>query len=266
MTASAQSRRTRPIGLGDAAAFVGFVLCGLILLPGWEPHPAVLAAAGTAVLLSSLRSLPGDGRASRPARATAGALIAFWTLGGGLRFWPLDLLAPLLTIILFGWMGGWLGELRALFARGRLGTAEWIGIVAIAVAAAVALLGWVWLTDPDLSKLQLMIPALPLSGLVAAAVGFAALNAMMEEAIWRGAVQGWLLTVLPPWAAVTLQALSFGVLHWNGFPSGLIGVGLAATYGAMLGVLALRSGGLLAAIITHFAADMLIFSVLALQA
>jgi membrane protease YdiL (CAAX protease family) len=47
----------------------------------------------------------------------------------------------------------------------------------------------------------------------------------------------------------------FGVGHLHGFPSGWIGVGLATIYGLMLGVVRLRTGGLLAAWIAHVAAD-----------
>ncbi|WP_437619116.1 hypothetical protein [Sorangium sp. So ce1151] len=48
----------------------------------------------------------------------------------------------------------------------------------------------------------------------------------------------------------------------NGFPSGAVGVGLAAIYAVMLGVLRRRAGGLLALCVAHVAADLTIFALL----
>ena len=56
-------------------------------------------------------------------------------------------------------------------------------------------------------------------------------------------------------AAVVLQALAFGVLHLHGVPNGPVGMVMAGVWGLLLGVLRLRSRGLLAPYVTHIAAD-----------
>jgi membrane protease YdiL (CAAX protease family) len=103
--------------------------------------------------------------------------------------------------------------------RGHLDRTEWLWIAVIAILAATALIAWVVLFAPDLSRLRSMLPAWSLLGLVAAGAGFSVLNALLEEVVWRGVLQAWLLTWVPPWAAVGAQALSFGAAHYAGFPA-----------------------------------------------
>jgi membrane protease YdiL (CAAX protease family) len=64
-----------------------------------------------------------------------------------------------------------------------------------------------------------------------------------------------------PAVAIVLQALSFGALHFGGFPSGLAGMSLATIYGLMLGALAYRCKGLLAPCAAHVLADSVIFAI-----
>lgn len=110
-----------------------------------------------------------------------------------------------------------------------------------------------------------MLPPWPVAGLVAAGAAFSILNAILEEFAWRGVFQHWLLGIVPRASAVLLQALSFGALHYTGFPGGFVGVGLSTIYGVMIGALALRSGGLLAPIVAHVAADAVIFTIVVVQ-
>jgi hypothetical protein len=51
-------------------------------------------------------------------------------------------------------------------------------------------------------------------------------------------------------------------MHFRGVPGGAIGVALAATYGWMLGALWLRAGGMLAPIVAHVAADVVIMAIM----
>lgn len=69
----------------------------------------------------------------------------------------------------------------------------------------------------------------------------------------------WLKGIAPVPVAVAVQALSFGAAHWNGVPSGWVGIGLAAIYGSMMGASAVVAEGLLAPIIAHIFADIVIF-------
>jgi membrane protease YdiL (CAAX protease family) len=252
---------SRKPGLGDVATLLGLGLYALLpMRPG-----LVLAAAGAGLLLASLEEMRGDRPFSRPARATVGALSLYAALAGAWYIWPAYLLAPLLLAGLLGYSAGFGRDFLAAMRWGRLGRAEWAAIGLVALIAAVALIGWVALLQPDLSRQRAMLPDWPLLGLLAAGLTFSIVNAILEEFIWRGILLDWFRTFMPAAAAVLAQAASFGAAHFMGFPSGFAGAGLAAVYGIMLGALALRAGGLLAAIVAHIAADAVIFTLLVVQ-
>jgi len=92
------------------------------------------------------------------------------------------------------------------------------------------------------------------------------LNSIVEELIWRG-LQFDLGQRLGFEAntIVVLSALSFGVAHWDGVPSGVNGALAAFLFGLLLGRLRLSSS-LFAPIAVHFGADIVIFSFLTSQA
>ena len=177
--------------------------------------------------------------------------------------WPVYLLIPIAGAFALAFAAGFGRDFLAALARGRLRRTEWGLIALIAVVAAIALVAWVALFQPDLTRLRAMIPEWPLLGLIGAGATFSIVNAILEEIVWRGILQRWLTTFLAPPVAVAVQAASFGAAHYSGFPSGAAGIFLAAVWGAMIGALALRSKGLLAPIVAHVAADMVIFAVVA---
>lgn len=65
--------------------------------------------------------------------------------------------------------------------------------------------------------------------------------------------------------ANVLQAISFGVWHFHGIPSGWTGVGLTFVYGLAMGFMMEYGGGLLLPIVAHSIADYFIFAVIARQ-
>ena len=94
-------------------------------------------------------------------------------------------------------------------------------------------------------------------------LGFALFNAAVEEMIWRGVVFHALeRTGLPTFQVVLMQAVSFGVVHLHGFPSGSLGILLASAYGAILGVLRWQTRGLLVPFVAHAVTDLSIFEIL----
>lgn len=249
----------RGLAVGDAATLAGLVLYALLpVVPG-----IVLGVAGSGLFLSCLRPLPGDSGFSRPARAIVAGLCVYAGLLRSLYVWPAYLLVPILAATALAFSAGFGRDLLATLDRGRLRRTEWGLIALIAVVAAAALVGWVLLLQPDLSRLAGLLPPWPLLGLIGAGAGFSIVNAVLEEVVWRGILQRWLMTFMSAPAAVFVQAVSFGAAHYNGFPSGFVGMGLATIWGAMIGALAVRSKGLAAPIVAHVAADAVIFAVLA---
>ncbi|MFB7552888.1 type II CAAX prenyl endopeptidase Rce1 family protein [Streptomyces sp. NPDC056154] len=59
-------------------------------------------------------------------------------------------------------------------------------------------------------------------------------------------------------AAVVLQAVLFGSAHFAGFSSGPVGVIIAAAWGFVLGVMRVRSGGILITYSVHVTANAVI--------
>jgi membrane protease YdiL (CAAX protease family) len=98
-------------------------------------------------------------------------------------------------------------------------------------------------------------------------VVFAAQNAVFEEVIWRGAVMQSLESAFGRGAFVcVLQAAGFGVWHFRGFPSGVIGSALAGIFALMMGILRMRGRGMLAPFVAHLCADTTIYVMVAIMA
>lgn len=137
------------------------------------------------------------------------------------------------------------------------------GALAVVVVSGAALVGWYWLVRPDIAAFTRFIPEWPLPLLLLGGLGFAVLNGIVEEVIFRGIVWDGVAALVPvPAALLAVQAVFFGTAHFWGVPSGIIGAVLATVYGVMLGIIRQRSGGLGMAIVTHVFADLVIFCIL----
>lgn len=91
-------------------------------------------------------------------------------------------------------------------------------------------------------------------------VGFAVVNPVWEEAMFRGVILEDLTVIWGPGRAVVVQALLFGAAHWAGFPSGWVGMLMAAAWGLALGILRLRTHGILVPYLVHVIANAVIGS------
>lgn len=144
--------------------------------------------------------------------------------------------------------------------RGLLDRRAGWQIAGIAVVSSAALLAWHALTHPDVGPLKAMFSGMPTAAVIAAGVIFPLVNATVEEAIYRGVMMSALGQVFRSVLLVNLvQALSFGLLHKDGFPSGAWGIALATLYAALLGMLRHHTRGLLAPWIAHVLTDATIF-------
>jgi len=152
----------------------------------------------------------------------------------------------------------------AWFARGRIDRGTVALVVASMLVSSLALVSWFVIARPDYTHLVgTLFPRLPVPLLFCGVVVFAMLNAAIEEIVYRGLVQGALESAIGPSPLpVILQAVVFGIIHVGGFPRGLVGMGLAALYGLMMGMIRRRAGGLLAPWIAHVATDIAIGAIL----
>jgi hypothetical protein len=177
--------------------------------------------------------------------------------------WPLTFIAPLLAYLLLCrvWprarpTGRWL-------TRGGFSRAAVAWMIVTIVLSSGALLGWVLLLEPDLSDLVPLIPRGGLAGLIAGGIAFSVFNAIWEELMLKGILWHGLEAVFARVGAINLvQAVFFGVIHYGGFPRGIVGAVMAGVYGFAIGLIRDRAGGLLAPVVTHFFADATIFVIL----
>jgi membrane protease YdiL (CAAX protease family) len=180
----------------------------------------------------------------------------------GLGYWPLYAVVPLALYAVIVWTCPPLRHSVGWLRRGRLDGDILAAGAGIAVVSSVALMLWFVLLKPDVRALTAMIPAWPLWALVPLGMVFAAVNALLEEVIWRGILFDAFVAQLGNRGAVIAQAIGFGIVHAHGFPNGALGMIMAGIYGLMLGWLRLRAHGLAAPILTHICADATIFAVL----
>lgn len=149
---------------------------------------------------------------------------------------------------------------------GKFGKEILLLCVASAGLAAFFLILWQQLTQPDLSSLiESFIPDVGISMLIIGGLSFAMLNAVVEEIAFRGVMFEELQASMSTNTAFFVQALAFGAIHYKGFPSGWIGVGLAIIYGLMMGYIRIRAAGLLGPWVAHLLTDLVIVGILLLS-
>jgi membrane protease YdiL (CAAX protease family) len=148
--------------------------------------------------------------------------------------------------------------------RGRITPVIALSIVGIGIISSVALILWARWTDNfglavsmaagirSYSKILTVVLLIPC---------FAALNALVEEIVFRGVLQHALAEVFGSrHVVVWLQAAAFAAFHFAmGFPNGWTGYAMTLLYGSALGYLKRWADGLLAPWICHLLADLTIF-------
>ncbi len=195
----------------------------------------------------------------------AAALAAAPFLIPSLRGWPSALLVPLaayLAVVL---------PVRRLRRTIQwLRTGRFTGMIAlltlsVSALSIIALYLWYRLLRPDVSLHLASFPGMALWLLPFAGLSFALGNAALEEAVFRGIIMQACDSAAGPGALSLLgQAWLFGAMHYlQGFPSGGWGLVMTVVYGAMLGGIRRKSGGMLAPWAAHVVADCAIFIILA---
>jgi len=236
-----------------------FALLPLVSLSG---HAWVI---GALISLAVIAGLLGDVLTAHTAAFCALTALLIGTVGA--TGWPLPLV---LALTIYGGVAGLYAPARLGFGWLRCGSfgppVRQLVLLTVLVSAC-ALVVWYRLAGPDVSMFGARIRPLPLLVLPLAALGFAAVNAAAEEAVYRGFIQCALEDALGVGtAALLLQAAAFGVLHINGFPRGAAGIVLAFVYGLLLGTIRRRAGGMFAPWVAHVCADLVIFGILVILA
>lgn len=181
------------------------------------------------------------------------------------RTWPYKLLVPLIVYFLIALLVPKLRLTLSWLRPGYLGKDILVLVAATAALSGIALYLWHYALRPDLSRHLAYIPAVPFWTYPFLGLGFAFLNAAMEETAFRGIVMQSTDSAFGPGAlSLLLQAGLFGALHFlQGFPRGGWGFGMAFIYGIMLGHIRRKSRGMAAPWLAHVGADLVIFAILA---
>ena len=139
----------------------------------------------------------------------------------------------------------------------------------IAVAGCLALVvgGLVvgpWIARPFFGQLSFPVPPAAL----VPAVLFGIANGVLEEVVYRGALQGWLARVMPVGAAIAIQGVAFGIVHAGPEVVALLPVHIAllGLVGIAGGVVRWRTGSLAIPIGVHVGADIALYVGLACRA
>lgn len=248
------SRESRALAL----AALGLVAAQAVLDPSGPPAPRLALVAG-ALVLSLVAA-----KSAAPARAIvalAGVLLSVVATG---LLWQI---AMAVTLVVFLGLARAVPALRPSEVWRAAGSFPLGPTLLVAGVTPFALTIWLVAFDPDLSDIvgTYGIHEWPLPVLIAGAIVFALANAVLEELLWRGLLQDRLEPLIGAGGAVALQALSFGLQHWHGFPRGPIGALLAGSWAVMLGLLRRRSRGLLAPVVAHVVADAVIATLLLLR-
>jgi uncharacterized protein len=91
---------------------------------------------------------------------------------------------------------------------------------------------------------------------------FSILNSFSEEVIYRFSINGNLLKVSNPTIIFLISAILFGLPHYWGFPTGVVGVIMAGMLGYILSKATYETSGLGIAWGVHFMQDVIIFTAL----
>ncbi len=129
-----------------------------------------------------------------------------------------------------------------------------IGTIFAVIFASVTLIYLALSNFPSLRTIELALPLIPVAILIAA------INAFNEEFTLRAAPLSELKNSVGKHQGLMITTLFFGLGHFYGVPSGVLGVLLASFLGWFLGKSMLETKGFIWAWLIHFLPDVFIFT------
>jgi membrane protease YdiL (CAAX protease family) len=255
---------------GSAVLFlVGAAACGLLLLGSYLAPALRGLRLFAAVLLVQAAGFAATGLAGGLAAYRAWALTVPAALSFGVansaKLVPVALAAALLAASgrTRGELYVRLGDLRAraeipLPVTTRTTTWPRLGIIVIVLVSAYLVVHLAVARQPSSAAVAILLEYSPVV-VVAAAV-----NTFCEEFLFRNSLIPPLLPALGRPQTLWLTSLRFGIGHFYGNPSGLLGVAGATIFGFVLARSMIETGGSGWAWMIHFAEDVVIFALIAL--
>lgn len=262
MAPVASAPTTRRVGGGVLVLAAGLLACATVVVPqSSEPSARTLgtAVAGAALVLTALvcRSAP----AVRAALVTVTVFVVFaggaWLGAGPVLTTVAAGALPLLMLVLLQRRPVWWPALPWLRV-GKLDSGVWVLAVVTVLIAVAGLTLFAVVARPQVSSYLLSLRAVPAWLAVLGVIGFAVVNPIWEEVLYRGVLQGEPVATVGAWPAAVVQAVLFGLSHLYGFPSGWLGVAMATTWGFGLGMIRGRTGGVVVPYLVHVVANLTI--------
>ena len=243
-----------------SAAFL--LLCLMVILGLSETH--ALAKGGSQLLPIVLLILPLTIASRSLYVVHFNVFLFFYFLMSWFPHFPSYPFSELTLLLLYGYTVVVIAPLRqstGWLRIGKFGGLVWALIVATIIVSSVALVLWVKVLSPDLSRYSSLIPNQPTAMILVFGLLFCTFNAALEEITWRGVMMQALDGAFGPGLlSIVLQAASFAAAHYrSGFPNGIVGSLMVFVYGLMLGTIRRKSKGMAACWLAHVAADFTIY-------
>lgn len=170
--------------------------------------------------------------------------------------WPVSgALALALTALWACRRGRW-PQWREWLRVGRVDGVAWAMCGVIALLSVAGLLIWNQLLGGELpSGYHDLVQGVPVPVAIVAILLFLVVNGAIEDSIWAGVLLSAGERLVPRWLAIGTVAVSFGLAHLHGVPDGVVGVLMAGSWGLVLALLRVRTGGMGATYLAHVVAD-----------
>ena len=240
----------------------------LVLLVVALPIVANWLWGETLVLWGMLLMLPWAMRADRLRTAhLIVILLASYLVPGLFPTAPSFLVEKVSGVLVYLYLAVLITPLRQSLDWFRPGRINWSNAgLAIVVAAfsAAGLIAWVHFANPHMAYYARILPHAPPWRLAIYMGGFAVVNSLIEEIIWRGVMMSALDAAFSAGVfSLLVQSISFGLAHFRGgFPSGWAGAFLAGLFGLAMGLLRRRTKGLLTSWCVHTIADLTVIGLI----
>ncbi|MBN2412402.1 CPBP family intramembrane metalloprotease [candidate division KSB1 bacterium] len=146
---------------------------------------------------------------------------------------------------------------KNIFKLGGLTNSYGLSII-LTIGSLIGLFCWFY--HQTNNPWEEMIPRTSIVFLILMGMGFAVLNSVYEEGLFRGILLTSFTKATNFYIALVLQAVWFSFMHYQaGFPSGYPGLILTFIFGVFTGILVKRSQSIFAPVVIHAISDFFIF-------
>jgi membrane protease YdiL (CAAX protease family) len=179
-----------------------------------------------------------------------------------LRSWPWIWVAPFAGYFLLVACVRPLRHSLVWLRLGLISSRAVAATLALMVFTSLFLVAFQLMAQPRLEGYRAILPFKFLGGIVSAGILFTIVNATFEEMVFRGILFDGFEAEWGRGLALVVTTALFALGHWQGYPPGPVGVGLATMFGLTVGWLRSWTSGIALPIVAHLSADATIYCIL----